>query len=431
MHSLTFGSTRLWLRLRDSHFIRSVALLGTGTVIAQLIGIAASPILTRLYTPADFGLVALFGAIVGSFSMAICGKYEVAAVVAKSLVHSRQLLGIAFIVALLLSLLTLVAVFFFGDQINQLFNASRLGDWILLAPLALFLSGILTGLNYYSNRTHEYALISRSKVFGSVFGVIFSISFGLIGLHYGLLLSGVLGTVAVTSWLLYHYRHLWTKSLLLWNPRKWILVRRYRDFPIYNASTGLLDGITLAFPVFFLSRYFPEAVVGYYALMLRVAMAPIGFVSGAVSQVNLKKVADLVNQGQPVRPYLLKITLLLAAIVAPLMLLLMLYAPPLFGWVFGEQWRVAGTYLQILMPALALRFVVSTLSSTFGATGNNKLGAIWKVTAFLLTFGVYLSVAPRVDVTGMFVAILLTDLALYSFYYLLAWRAAGHPRAYR
>lgn len=425
------GKNWLWLRLRDSHFIRSVALLGTGTVIAQLIGIAASPILTRLYTPADFGLVALFGAIVGSFSMAICGRFEVALVVAKSLAHSRQLLGVAFIVALLLSLLTFFAALFFGNYINQLFNASRLGDWILLAPLALLLSGILTGLNYYSNRTHEYALISRSKVFGSVFGVIFSISFGLIGLPYGLLLSGVLGTVAVTSWLLYHYRHLWTNSLLLWNPRKRILVRRYRDFPIYNASSGLLDGVTLALPVFFLSRYFPEAVVGYYALMLRVALAPIGFVSGAVSQVNLKKVADLVNQGQPVRPYLLKITLLLAAIVAPLMLFLMLYAPPLFAWVFGEQWRVAGTYLQILMPALALRFVVSTVSTTFSATGHNRLGAIWKVTAFVVTLSVLLLAAPEVDETGIFYVILLIDLSLYTFYYALAWRAATRPVGYR
>jgi O-antigen/teichoic acid export membrane protein len=250
-------------------------------------------------------------------------------------------------------------------------------------------------------------------------------------MDYGLLLSSILATAAVGSWLLYRYRYTLDASVLGWSRRKLLLIQRYRDFPIYNASTSLLDGVRLALPVLFLSRYFPEAVVGYYALTLRVAMAPIGFISSAVSQVNLKKVAELVNQGQPIRPYLVKVTLLLAVVVSPLLIVIILHAPSLFAWVFGEQWRVAGTYLQILMPALALRFVVSTVSSTFGATGHNRLGAIWKITAFVVTLGVFLMAAPRVDITGMFVAVLLTDLVLYSFYYYLAWHAAGHPMGFR
>lgn len=418
-------------RIQSSHFIRSVAMLGTGTILSQLIVVAASPILTRLYTPADFGLVALFAAVVGSITPAICGRYEVAVVVAKSVSQSKQLLGIAFLMALGLSMLAFVGVWYCGGLLVRLFNAERLGDWILLAPFALFLAGVLAGMNYYSNRMHEYRVISQSKILAALFGVVASVTFGLLGLHSGLLLSSVIATAAVSLWLLYRYNRILNRSLLLWNRRKRVLLLRYRDFPIYNASTGLLDGVRLALPVFFLSRYFPEAVVGYYALVLRVAMAPISFVSGAVSQVNLKKVADLVHQNQAVRPYLLRVTVMLLFIVSPLLVILILYAPPLFAWAFGEDWRVAGDYLQILMPSLALQFVVSTVSTTFGATGHNRLGAIWKITAFVVTFGVYLVFAPRVDVMGMFVAMMLTDLALYSFYYFLAWHAAGHPLGYR
>ena len=122
---------------------------------------------------------------------------------------------------------------------------------------------------------------------------------------------------------------------------------------------------------------------------------------------------------------------MLIAVTAPLTITLMLYAPPLFSWIFGEEWGLAGVYLQILMPALALKFVVSTISTTFGATGHNRLGAIWKITAFVVTFAVLVIFAPQVDIVGIFVVLLLTDLALYGLYYSFAWYAAGNPLEHR
>jgi len=411
--------------------MQSVAVLGMGTLLAQIITAAASPVLTRLYSPEDFGLVALFAAIVGSLSPGVCGKYEVAIVVAKSVEESQQLLGIAILFSACVSLVVLAGLSLFGDLFLTLLKADRLGDWIPLIPLALFITGLVNSINYYSNRLQEYHVISQAKILASLFGVVSAIAFGLARLYYGLVLGNVIAIVAVAMWLLYRYRAIFSAALLSWNRPKRLLIRRYQDLPLYNASTGLLDGLTLALPVFFLSKHFPEAVVGYYALIMRVAIAPIGFVSVAVSQVNLKKVADLVNHGQPVRPYLYKVTLLLATFVSPLLIIVVFYAPPLFAWIFGEQWRIAGTYLQILMPALAVRFVASTLSSTFGATGHNRLGAFWKITAFLVTLGVFMTAASRVDVTGMFVVMLMTDLFLYLLYYVMAWYAAGHPMGYR
>jgi len=420
-----------WRRLGRSHYLQSVAVLGGGTILAQVIVVAASPILTRLYTPSDFGLLALFLGVVGSVMPAVCGKFEAAIVVAKTVRESEQVLGISLLVALAVSLLAFLGIWFYGDWLVQIIDAGGLGQQVLLIPLALFFGGVLKSFNYYSNRLGEYRVISQSKILAAFISVALSIALGWFGLHYGLLLGSVATTALVNLWLLYNYRQRLNIKLLCWNWRKKILVRRFRDFPLYNASTGLLDGLTLALPVFFLSRYFPDSVVGYYALMIRVAMAPLHFLSTAVSQVNIKKVADMVQKHQPVRPYLLKATLMLLIAVLPLMLFLLLSAPPLFELLFGDEWRIAGTYLKILIPGLALKFVASTLSSTLGATGHNRLGALWKVTAFVVTFAAFLVFAPRVGVMEMFVVMLVIDLVLYSFYYLLAWRAAGHPLAYK
>jgi len=142
----------------------------------------------------------------------------------------------------------------------------------------------------------------------------------------------------------------------------------------------------------------------------------------------LKKVADLANYNKPIRPYLFRITLLLLAIVAPFAVIMILLAPSLFVWVFGSQWREAGVYLQILMPSIAIKFVVSAVSTTLIGTANNQLYAVWNVTAFILTFGMLFFVAPKDSVTGMLIVIMLTNLLLYTFYFSLIWYAAKTPK---
>ena len=66
-----------------SEFTRNVLTLMTGTTIAQAIPIAISPILTRLYTPKDFGVLALFVAITSIFGSIANGRYELAIMLPK------------------------------------------------------------------------------------------------------------------------------------------------------------------------------------------------------------------------------------------------------------------------------------------------------------------------------------------------------------
>jgi lipopolysaccharide exporter len=422
---------QLWSRAKSSSFLQSVAILGSGTLMAQMVTFAAAPVLTRLYTPFEFGLAAVFLAIVSSVAPAVCGKYNIAVVVTTSLRESRELVGISLWFALSISVLFLLGVWVFDQQLMSLLGAEKLGNWFYVVPASLFLGGAISVFNYYSNKCNEFAVISQSKVLLAAVNVTVAVSLGVFGVQSGLIVGGLVASATVSVWLVYKYRTILGQPVLIWNQKKISLMRKYSDFPVYNASTGLLDGITLALPIFFLSSFFSDESVGYYALMLRVAVGPLGFLSASVSQVHLKKVSDLVQMDPlSIRLFLFKVTAMLGSVVLPLTLFIILYAPQLFAFIFGEEWRVAGGYLQILMPALGLRFIASTVSSTFGATGHNRLGGFWKVCAFVVTLGVYFVMAPRVDLYGMFMTIMVTDLVLYAFLYSLVWYAAGHPRRY-
>ena len=98
--------------------------------------------------------------------------------------------------------------------------------------------------------------------------------------------------------------------------------------------------------------------------------------------------------------------------------------------VFGEQWREAGNLLVILLPSLVIKFVVSTLSPVFSSTGNNRLGAMWNVMAFLVTLSMFFVCSGRLELEELFFTIMMLDSALYLFYYVLIWVAITRPREF-
>jgi O-antigen/teichoic acid export membrane protein len=317
-----------------------------------------------------------------------------------------------------------------NGPLTTFLNAGGLGFWLMLTPLALFLTALAAALRYYANRHKNYSLISRMIVAQTLFASALSISVGLGGFEAtGLLFAALSGLLFGSGYLVYAYREPLRAISWRFDRSIWRLAQRYKQFPLYSAFPSFLDGLTLALPVFFLTKYFPEAIVGYYALLTRVATAPLAFVAQAVSQVHLKKVAELVHQQQRATRYLIHITFVLSGIVALPTIVLMLYAPTLFAWIFGPQWQQAGELLVILMPALALRFVVSTVSGALLSTGNSHLGAFWQVTAFIITFVMFTIFTKRLLVTDLFFVMMLTDVLLYLFYYGLIWFAVKRPKA--
>ncbi|MGD8894316.1 MAG: oligosaccharide flippase family protein, partial [Desulfobacterales bacterium] len=137
MRNQTIGKISFFEHLMQSRFLKSVAILASGTALAQAIPILASPVLTRLYTPENFGVLALFMAIVSSISPAVCGKYEVAMVLPRSNRQGMELLGITLWIAFGLSLLFLFVVIFFSKFLLSLLNAQNLSTWIYLTPIFL------------------------------------------------------------------------------------------------------------------------------------------------------------------------------------------------------------------------------------------------------------------------------------------------------
>lgn len=416
-------------RLRRSQYGRHVALLASGTAIAQAISFAASPIMTRIYSPESYAVLALFVAISSSLSFGISGRYDLAAVVTRDPRESRTLVVLALWMAGVLSALALAGLAVGQRAFRDMLNADSLDAWLFVTPVALFLTAAGTSMRSLANRQGNYRDISRISIYQAILGVVLSLLLGVLGWEAdGLITSGVAVLALGFIYLWYKHRSAFKEAEWRLSRGMWALALRYRDYPLISAPTSFLNGVMLGMPVFFLTKYFNETDVGHYALLTRVATAPLAFIAGAVSQVHLKAMAERVHFGTNASAYLWKITLIMIAIVTPPTILLIGTGPGLFAFVFGEEWRAAGRLLAILMPALALRFVVSPLSGALLATGHVKLGGVWQVLAFLASLAMYSVVAPRSSLNGIFVAMLINDLCLYAVYYLFIAYAVRYPK---
>ena len=96
-----------------SDFVRHVVTLMTGTAVAQAIPIAMSPILTRIYTPEDFGLFALYMSTSALLAEVATGRYELAIMLPKKDEDARDIFVLSVMIATILSFLSFLVVFFF------------------------------------------------------------------------------------------------------------------------------------------------------------------------------------------------------------------------------------------------------------------------------------------------------------------------------
>ena len=346
---------------------RQVLTLMSGTGLAQLIPIAISPLLTRLYAPADFGVAALYASVSAVLIIIGSARYELALLLPRIEAEGLDLLALALGVNVVVSLLTLLLVLALGTTFAQWLGSPTLGPWLLLMPLSVVFSGLINALTLWSNRSSAYRLISTSRVLQSAAAAVAMLALGQVhgqvhGGPQGLLIGAVLGQAVGAAVLLGPFWRRWGARLcaVRWRGAR-AQALRYREFPAVNLPHALLDALQASGVIALIGGLFGPGLLGLYSLGNRVLRTPMATVGSAVAQVFQKRVADALHYGGNVRALVIGVLKRLG-LVALLMIPVLALAPALFAFVFGEAWREAGVYSQILGPWMLLNFLLSPLS---------------------------------------------------------------------
>jgi len=366
-------------------FFADVLTLVSGTTIAQLIIILASPLITRLYGPYEFGLLAIFSSITGIIGVIACMRYEFAIMLPDKDELSANLLGLSLLIVAVVSVLLAVFLLFGQEILYFILNTRDIRPFFWLMPLSVFVGGILLALNYWNTRMRRFGLLSIAKSLAAAATTGTQLVAGVIGYATGgaLILATILGSVFATTFVgavTWRDHHLFLKEKI---NRSTIVqgLRRYKKFPIYDAPSALFNTVSWQLPIFILAKFFSPVIVGFYSLGFTVIQTPMNFIGGSISQVFFQRASEARLEGT--LDQLVEKVLKLFIIIGMFpMLLLMLVGEDLFVFVFGGVWAEAGTFTQILSIWAFIWFLSSPLHSLYNILEKQDFGLKFNIANF-------------------------------------------------
>lgn len=383
------------LTLIKSAGVRNFAKLLSANVVAQVIGLIVYPILTRIYSPEDFGLLNLFLSISGVLVILSTAEYYNAIVLPKKDKEGVEVFYLCVCILLFVVGFTTLSVLF-SDEIARLFNTPALANYYWLMPILVLVLGGWNILNYWYVRCARYSSISRYQLSQSTFSAVTKIGFG----HFGILQGGMIysiviaPTIALIISLLTLFRQkvmsCWTRPS--WNDIKFV-ANRYHKFPLYSLPRSFVNMVAGQLPVLLLTPLFGAQYVGWWSMALLLGFMPISMITKSIYQVLYQYTTDRVNNNQPIGVYFRRFTISVLVIGVPLFGILYWLLPDLTLLFLGEGWDETGVYLRWMLPWLLSSVLTASTGFLADIFFKQQIGfAFEMLTAILRVIGVLLGV---------------------------------------
>ena len=407
-------------RFSKAGLLRNSTTLIVGTIVAQLIPILFQPLLRRMYSPEEFGTAALFVTAVGMLVALANFKYESAVVLPEKDEDAHFIIGGGVLISLLFALVIWVFILFFEATIRQHFELKQ-GEvnYLFLIPLSVFFVSSYQCFNFYLIRKKAYKASARNKVYRRGSEAVVQSATGWLRYNQGLLFGSLIGDFVNFIGAFLQIKNQGFRIQKDLQQLKYIL-KQYWQFPIFHAFPSFLNTISLTLPVFIVHAAFGKAETGQFDLSRLVLSLPMALISTALSQVYLQHQAEKIRNKQSVASDFWSVSKALFWMSIPLALILFLFATPLFSFIFGSQWALAGKLTAVLIFGQAIKFIVSPMSSTLVALKEVRFSAIWQ----LLYFGAmaWLYANPGSDIFDFALRYCYIDFAAYALYYALIYK---------
>ena len=268
----------------------------TGTTVAQAIPIAASPILTRIYSPEDFGVFTIFIAVSSIFGSIANGRYELAIMLPKKDDDAINIFALGFIITVFLSSVLFILVFSFNNFFVELLKNKDIDNWLYFVPVTVFFTGLFNLLNYYSVRKKYYKSFAKSTILRSVAMVTVQLLVGYLYRGVSGLISGQLFSQFVVD--LNLLKNILKDKILLSKISKvkiLALAKRYKDFPKFSMWAILVNSLYQNITNILISTLYNTITLGFYSLAQRVLGIPFSLIGGSVGQVYFQEASKEVQ----------------------------------------------------------------------------------------------------------------------------------------
>lgn len=412
----------------NSEFLQSLFVLLSGTIVAQLIGYALAPVITRMYTPSEMGDFGVFHRWVVLIATIATARFEFALPIPKKDHHAFLLYQVALRTTTIVAVITFLCYLFYG-----IWSSNNEFVFYIL-PLLILCVCSLAFMNLGTNwaiRKKQFKKISYSKMTNSlslnISRVVFGfLNFGKWGLFLSFLISLVMGS--------YHFLKDFfsaRKSALRdkKTKRMRIIAGKYKDFPFSSLPHALSDNLRDLILAMLLVYVFSEEIFGAFDHSLRMLRIPLMIVGTSLGQVFFSKISEAKKNNLELMPLVLKVTKYLFLLSVIPFLLVIFFGEELFSFVFGNQWAFSGRLSEIMTPWLWINFIISPLSVIPLVLGKQRsffiiglISSLLQVASFYLFSQIFKGSTDQIEITFTISNWIQFAMAIYTliyFYFLI------------
>ncbi|MCP4552058.1 MAG: oligosaccharide flippase family protein [Bacteroidetes bacterium] len=333
-------------------------------------------------------MLALFIGIVSIFGSISSGRYELAIMLPKKDEDAINIFALGLILTSILSLLLFFLVILFDEYFNK-FLSNNMGVLLYFVPVAVFFTGIYNLLNYFNVRKEQYKDVANSKIIKSIILVVVQLSIGFMKNGASGLITGQIFSLIFANMRLLKNA---IKDKVLISSVKSVkiiaLAKKYKNFPKFSMWGGLLNTSSEHLTNILITPFYSVGTLGFYSLVQRLLAMPSALIGSAVGLVFFKQ-ATKEKQQTGMATNTFNVTVKNLVIIGlPSFGIMFFIVEDLFAFMFGEKWRVAGEYAQILTPLYFVRFFVSPMTTMHAISNKNHIGFYWQFGLFALHVGI-------------------------------------------
>lgn len=389
----------------------------TGTVVSVAIPIVTAPVSSRIFNAGHYGVLGAYMAVSSLISVLAYAHYQHGIMLEKEDDGARQMVWVTVAFSLMVSLLTGLVLLSL-TLLTHVIQNSEVGWWFLFLPVSALCNGITSCLLLWANRIKQYKQLAANRVIQSISTVVIQIGLGLLipnetGLMVGFIAGQAL-SAALLVWKFYIKKEFSIGLPQFSRFREYVI--KYKGLLFYSAPSEFINTFVNQSPVLLLQQFAGISAVGYFNFSQRLLGLPQTVLSSAIVEVFRQKAAAEYSASGNCRPLFLKTVKALVLISIVPFLILFLFAPQIFAFVFGENWREAGVISQYLGVLFFFRFIVSPLTYVYTIAGRYREDLIMHILMLLVIFGSFYTGA---SLLGSDHQLILSYSLCYSFFYLI------------
>ena len=372
--------------LPQQSFSRSVGVLAGGTAVAQVIGVMALPLITRIFSPEDFSVLAAFSSAVAIMSVAACLRLEIAIPIPEKDEDAANLLTLALIFCTLISAISGLALYLFGAEILSLLKQPKLKPYFWMLPLGIWLTSSYTAIQFWATRRKKFSAIATTRMTQTLGSICTQLVIGLysgggsLGLLMGHLIYCGAGSLSLVRTTAKEDASL-AKNITLQSLKR--SFKKFQNFPKYSTLEALTNSASTDVPILIISSITAGPKLGILFLAMKVMIIPLGMVGRAVGNVYLSHAGENFRQGE-LKTFTIKVIEgLIKSGVGPL-ILIGIISPTFSSLAFGEKWSDVGRVISILTPWFVFQYISAPISMALHVTNNQKSALVLQIAGMII-----------------------------------------------